>query len=201
GQVAPRAQDEQRLDPLAVRAGRRGVGGAHPANSLTGTPRTPGTQAKRAPASGSAPGSRCSREVVMNSRTRPGPPKAHAVTWVTGSSTTSSRATSGAYRRTEEPPYSGHHTLRLRRLLRLRSMAAPSVIVAGKGVRGRRAAVPRRYARDPRPATRDPRPATRDPRPVARSPQRPVDGGRCSTTTRPMAARAPLARISAAPRG
>src|SRR5690606_16542349 len=49
------------------------------------------------------------------------------------------------------------------------SMAAPSVIVAGKGVRGRRAAVPRRYARDPRPATRDPRP-------VARSGRWTVDG-------------------------
>src|SRR5690606_13908906 len=183
GQVAPRAQDQQRLDPLAVRAGRRGVGGAHPANSLTGTPRIPGTLPKRAPVSGSAPDSSCPRDVLMNSRSRPGPPKAHAVTLVTGSSTTSSRAPSGAYRRTEEPPYSAPHTLRLRRLrrlrrrllrlLRLRGMASPSVIVAGKGVRGRRAGGAQTVCprRDPQPAAAGGRWTVQHPPPVRWSPE------------------------------
>src|SRR5690606_35249335 len=72
----------------------------------------------------------------------------------------------------EEPPYSAPHTLRLRRLLRLRGMAAPSVIVAGKGVRGRRAGGAQTgYARDPQPAAAGGRWTVQHPPPVRWSPE------------------------------
>ena len=55
----------------------------------------PGSARNTEPASGSSPGSRSSRDVVMNSWSSCGPPNVHAVTFLAGTSTTVSRSPSG----------------------------------------------------------------------------------------------------------
>jgi len=69
-----------------------------PANSRTGRPDTPGTAMNSEPARGSFSGSMRSRDVVMNSSRRSGPPNAHAVTFCAGTGMTSSRSPSGVKR-------------------------------------------------------------------------------------------------------
>src|SRR5690606_28013517 len=79
----------------ACRAGVSPTGATRQrAVSRTGRPRTPGSAANRAPAWGCSLRSVSTAEVVMNSRSRSGPPNATEVTLRTGSSTTVSRAPS-----------------------------------------------------------------------------------------------------------
>jgi hypothetical protein len=73
---------------FGITARRRGPGAAQPANVPSGRPRTPGLTWNSAPAWGSAPSGRFSREVVMYRSARSGPPNVQAVTWLGTSSTT-----------------------------------------------------------------------------------------------------------------
>src|SRR5690349_1118332 len=82
--------DLRRVDLVAEVAGDH-----QPAKVRAGRPATPGVQAKTEPASGCSSSGRSSREVVMKSVRRSGPPKVQAVALVTGSSTTASSAPDG----------------------------------------------------------------------------------------------------------
>jgi hypothetical protein len=102
--AACRGNGRGHADPAVTSAGtaQGGLDEPYPANSRTGSPRTPGTTRNSALASGSSSAARPSRDVVMNSSSRPGPPKAQAVT--------SSRWPSLVYRRTAPSRLTATHT-------------------------------------------------------------------------------------------
>src|SRR6185437_1378934 len=91
----PRPHPERYPRPTARHAGASGGRLVYPTNCRTGRPVTPTTARNNEPAHGSIPGSRPSRDVVINSWSKWRPPKVQAVTFLVGSSITSSSAPSG----------------------------------------------------------------------------------------------------------